>query len=129
MSESGIEKDPLSIDEFRKVLSKQNKLYLLFTGLPANKVLVQFEGRFENKSVVWKACIRTVEDYSRNHPVSDDPSQFIDIKIENNIFNLEVALNIYQIDQAVIERTIIMIRKYKKLKAGRHEYCVRSKIK
>jgi len=129
MSESGIEKDLLSIDEFRKVLSIQNTSYLLLTEIPANKVFVQFEGRFENKPVVWNACIRTVEDYSRNHPVSEDPSQFIDIKKEHNIYNLEIALNIYQIDQAVIERTIIMIRKYKKLKPGRHEYCVRSKIK
>jgi len=125
---SGIIKDQSSIDDFRLELSMQNKAFLLFTDLPAEKVFLQFEGKLENIPVVWNACIRTVEEYSREHPVSDDPHQFIDIKVENEVYNLEIALNIKQINQAVIEGTIIMIRKYKNLRPGCHEYCVRSRV-
>lgn len=46
----------------------------------------------------------------------------------DDIYQLEVGLNVKQIDKAVIERTIIMIRQYRRLQSGCHEYGVRSKL-
>jgi len=118
-----------SIDEFRASLVKQNKFYLLATEMPANKVYLQFEGVLNKKAVVWHTCIRTIDEYAEQHFVESDPKQFIDIKIDNKNYLLEIALNIQQIDKAVIERTIIMMRKYKRLQPGRHEYGARSKTR
>jgi len=59
--------------------------------------------------------------------VAEDPKQFIDIEIEGKVYKVTVALNLKQFDQAAVERTIIMVRKYKRLQLGRHEYCARSK--
>jgi len=116
-----------SIDEFRSILAVKNETYLLVSQLPAKKVYLQFEGTLKAKPVVWNACVRTVEDYSERHDVGCDPKQFIDIQMVKHGYLLEIALNLVQIDQAVIERTIIMIRKYKQLQPGRHEYGARSK--
>lgn len=94
-------------------------------------VEVQFEGLFMQKPVTWHAHIRTLGDYCLHELYkSQQPSAgnciqaqpFIDIDIHDNIHRLTVALNIPVIDEAAILRTIIMIRQYKRLQAGRHQY-------
>jgi len=109
------------------LLKDQQRPYLLLGDLPSNKVYIQFEGKLDGKSVVWNACIRTIEEYALSHEVSEDPKQFIDITIDHGVYKLEIGLNIKLIDAATIERTIIMIRNYKRLQPGRHEYGARSK--
>jgi len=127
MSESKDNNFRKSIDEFREYLKRHEKTYLINGKLPADKVFLQFEGKFEEKEVVWNACIQTIVEYSKKHPVSGDPKQFIDIKLIDGGYFLEVGLNIAKIDRTVLEATIIMIRKYKRLQFGRYEYGVRSK--
>lgn len=108
-------------------LEQSGSPYLIDRELPCSEVELRFAGRFEGSEVVWNARIVTLEEYAKYHPVPDDPVQFIDIQRIDGIFRLEVGLNIKQIDQPAIERTIIMIRKYKRLQLGRHEYGARSK--
>ena len=115
------------VENFRSKLESVGKPFLLRSELPAEKVELQFEGVLNSAAVVWHACVRTVEDYSLQKMVSDDPEQFIKIEIIDGRHELEVALNIKIIDQAVLERTIIMIRQYKRLQVGCHEYGARSK--
>lgn len=116
-----------SVDDFRCKLRLENKPYLIGGERAADKVNIQFEGKLDGQPVVWNACIRTIEEYSKKYSMIDDPQQFIDIQVSNGVFFLEVALNLRQINQAVIESTIIMIKKYKRLQLGRHEYGARSK--
>jgi hypothetical protein len=116
-----------SIDDFRSELRAQKKPYLISHQLPANKVYFQFEGKLNGRTVIWNTCLRTMENYSLEYVLDEDPMQFIDIQLKNECYILEIALNIRQIDQAIIESTIVMIRKYKRLQIGRHEYGVRSK--
>lgn len=118
-----------AVDELNKLLRSHNKAYILASAIPARKVYIQFEGRLKNQSVVWNACIRTIEEFSQSQAVADDPKQFIDIQLQGDIYMLEVGLNVQQIDQATIERTIIMIRNYKRLQPGRHEYGAQSKTR
>jgi len=120
-------KNHFSIDELRNILEAKNKNYLIVGELSSNKVYLQFEGKLNGSAVVWNACICTIDDYAQRHVIDKDPKQFIDIKIEKEIYWLKIALNIKQINKAAIERTIIMMRKYKRLQVGRHEYGVRSK--
>lgn len=115
------------LQSLHAILKEHKCPYLLSGDIPSNKVYIQFEGKLDGKSVVWNACIRTIEEYALSHEVSEDPRQFIDISIENDVYKLEIGLNIELIDAATIERTIIMIRNYKRLQPGRHEYGARSK--
>ena len=108
-------------------LQSTDEGYLLESELPATMIELKFCGPFEGHEVVWNARLTTVEAYSRTNPVADDPMQFIEIEKHDGAYRIIIALNIDVIDQAVIERTIIMIRKYKRLRLGRHEYGAKSK--
>ena len=46
--------------------------------------------------------------------------QFINVKKESDCYEVDSVLNIKNIDEASIKRT--MIRQYKRLHMGRHEY-------
>lgn len=48
--------------------------------------------------------------------------QSIEVSENNNSYAVNIALNLKKIDEAAIERTIIMVRKYKFLHFGCHEY-------
>lgn len=115
------------VKELRAQLKTQGKEYLLMSELPALKVYLQVEGVFAGELVVWNMCIRTIEEYSKNNSITDDPQQFINIEQKDETYHIEIGLNVKLIDQPVVERTIIMIRKYKRLFLGRHEYGARSK--
>jgi len=119
---------PISnIEIFNTLLHENHQEYLLLGDLPSENVKVVFTGGFNGIQVVWNACVRTIQDYALHHEVTEDPMQFIDISHKDDVYWLEVGLNVSVIDKAMIERTIIMIRNYKRLDFGRHEYGARSK--
>ncbi len=115
------------VNKLRDLLNKLETQYLQHGVIPSTKIHVQFEGKFRGVDVVWNAYIQTVEDYSVQNEVSQDPLQFINVHIEEGVHYIDIALNIPLINRAVIEQTIIMIRKYRRLQIGRHEYGARSK--
>lgn len=117
----------VSLDEFNSLLSENQQDYLLQSELPSTKAYLYFTGTLNAATVVWNACIETVSEYARSHAVAEDPQQFIDISIEDDVHYLHIGLNLHCIDQATVERSIIMIRNYKRLSVGRHEYGARSK--
>jgi hypothetical protein len=82
---------------------------------------VRFEGRFEEQPVVWYAQIETLAHFAQRSG-SQRVRQFIDIQLEAERHQVQIGLNLPRIDNAGVMRTIIMIRKYKRLHAGRHEY-------
>lgn len=115
------------VQELQRRLVGSHNDYLLQDELPAHRVRLLFAGPFKGETVVWNACIETIEAYAQHHRVDDDPQQFIDIRCENEVHWIHIGLNVQQIDQAVIERSMIMVRNYKRLSEGRHEYGARSK--
>lgn len=86
-----------------------------------------FTGRFEGKEVVWDAHLYTlayyvnqVAEFSQSAPAI---RQFIEVGDTNkNGRRIEIGLNLKSIDNGAIMKTIIMIRQYKRLAVGRHEY-------
>jgi len=122
-----------SIEAISNVASLTNRLflsgekYLLESELPATRAYIKFTGIFEGKQVVWNACVQTIDDYAQYNPTTHDPMQFIEIDLEDGVYFLQVGLNVTLIDKPTIERTILMIRNYKRLHQGRHEYGARSK--
>lgn len=87
-----------------------------------------FEGRFENRQVTWHCQLNSLASIAQ---LSRRPSQrqFIEILPQDNsqaadkpVLQIRVGLNVPEITPDVIEKTIIMIRNYKRLQMGRYEY-------
>ncbi len=82
---------------------------------------VQFNGPFMGKEIVWDTHFYTLAAYQRDH--TGIHKQFI--LIENDTEKqkkLTVVLNVNEINHANILKMMIMIRQYKKLAVGKHEY-------
>lgn len=103
--------------------------YELLERISDESVAIRFVGRFNDMQVVWDARITTLQ-YKCRETQSDvahigEPCrlrQSIDICENSDGYNIDIALNLARIDEAAIKRTIIMIRKYKRLHIGHHEY-------
>jgi hypothetical protein len=85
-----------------------------------------FTGRYQNKEIVWDATLLTLAHYHAEQPESAQPTvrtAFLEIGDETACGRaIRVALDIPRIDEPAILRTIIMIRNYKRLQPGRHEF-------
>ena len=85
---------------------------------------IQFDGPFQGQTVTWNTHFFTFDGYrskyNRTEPLTN---QFIDITpTEESKLDLTVVLNIPEITQPNIQKMMIMIRQYKNLSIGRHQY-------
>ncbi|MFW2372181.1 MAG: hypothetical protein ACN4GM_03605 [Gammaproteobacteria bacterium] len=95
-------------------------------------VRLAFKSEFEGREVMWNARIRTLyachlqltaaATANKQDKQAQKLCQFIDIRFCDGVYLLDIGLNLAQIDKPAIKRAIIMIRKYKRLHLGRHEY-------
>jgi hypothetical protein len=87
------------------------------------QVRLRFNGSFEGKSVSWEATFTTLANWQVEHP-SDGPGRnFIEIGEETTHgIALTVGLNVPCIDIPTIRKAIMMVRQYKRLARGRHEF-------
>ena len=92
-------------------------------------VTLAFNGVFQGREVVWEARIKTLYAWyleqmaiAAGDGQTRSLRQFIDIRYCNGIYQVDIGLNLRQIDEPSIKRAIIMMRKYKRLHTGRHEY-------
>lgn len=85
---------------------------------------IKFTGPFQGKTVTWDTHFFTLKGYQDEQNIKNTKiKQFIDIKpIESDVMKLTVALNIDEISNPNIQKMMIMIRQYKNLSVGRHEY-------
>jgi hypothetical protein len=85
-----------------------------------------FTGSFQNQEIRWDTTLVTLAHYHAAQPESVQPmmrTAFLEIGGETAHGRaIRVALDIPVIDEATILRTIIMIRNYKRLHPGRHEF-------
>ncbi|HEY0721956.1 MAG TPA: hypothetical protein VGE50_11970 [Gammaproteobacteria bacterium] len=78
------------------------------------QVRLRFQGPFEGRTVTWDATFRTARQKQSNA---------IEIGVEGaEGLPLTVTLNLPCIDLPAIRKTVIMIRQYKRLHYGRHEF-------
>lgn len=108
-------------------LGETGEEYLLLEMPSSGQCRVQFTGQFNHRHVVWDVCIRTLADYANDikqvtNQAEIKLKQFIEIEQADACYRALVVLKLGEINTAAIGPTIIMIRKYKRLHLGRHEY-------
>jgi hypothetical protein len=90
------------------------------------RIHIRFLGRFLGQPVVWDCEFVTLaaEHNDRKNQTTDTQLRnFIDIgRLTSRGRSLRVGLSLPCIDQPAIEKMLIMIRNYKRLSTGRHEY-------
>ncbi len=100
--------------------------YNLLAAPDSGQAHFTFTGRFQNREIVWDARLFTLSRYHAGQPASSQPvvrSAFLEIgEATPHGRGIRIALDIAGIDEAAILRSIIMIRNYKRLHAGRHEF-------
>lgn len=87
------------------------------TPLDAPTARVRFIGRFEQQDVVWDAELIALA------VPGGENAQFIDIGTpgERGV-PIKIGLHVARIDQPTLLKTIIMVRNYKRLRTGKHEF-------
>ena len=86
------------------------------TLLGSTRVDVEFVGRFAQRNVVWFASIRCL-------PSDNGMKQYIDIQARDpDAPRVDIGLPLNNIDEPAILKSILMIRQYKNLGEGRHEF-------
>lgn len=103
-------------DVFSSYLQEQAKAWLLVDQRDDQHAHLRFTGPFEGQVVVWDCEFITLA-------AARAQRNFIDIALPAEYgMPLRVGLSIARIDTPAIEKMIIMIRHYKRLRVGRHEY-------
>lgn len=103
--------------------------YLALTPLGGPHATIQFVGKFEGESVLWTATIFALKSPQTgpdvNVRVKNKDKQYIDIALKNGSGverDVEIGLPISSVDESTILKTMTMLRQYKNLHRGRHEY-------
>ena len=90
--------------------------WLLVEQFDDQHVHLRFTGPFQGRVVVWDCEFFTLE-------AAQARRNFIDVGLpDNSGMPLRVGLSIPRIDTPAIEKMVLMIRHYKRLRSGRHEY-------
>ena len=104
----------------------QGIAYQLLTALVPTQARFSFVGQFQNREVVWDTTLQTLLQYHTEQLTQTAPvvrSPFMEIGAAKEAGRaIRVVLDIARIDEPAILRSIIMIRQYKRLRAGRHEF-------
>lgn len=111
-------------------LQKLGADFICATTLPATSAAVLFLGLFQGRVVVWNMTLSTLKHLKKivdevteasRQPLSRQ--SFIEIATgKDDVFPLQVVLDVAAIDEAVIKKSIIMIRNYKRLAVGRIDF-------
>jgi len=117
----------MNVTEFTQRLLQAGRCYESVTPLPAACVQLRFAGPFAQKIIIWDAEIATLAYYftaQQGHGTERGTLRpFIEVGSSSKRGrHLQIGLNVTTIDDATIRKAMIMIRQYKRLQAGRHEY-------
>ncbi|MEJ2361962.1 MAG: hypothetical protein P8Z75_11110 [Gammaproteobacteria bacterium] len=109
---------------FEQQLASHGQQFELLSSLDAPVCHLRFTGPFLGHRVIWDASLQTLAYYVSNHPdLGQSARQFIEVGDSGaRGRQLTVGLNLPLIDQPAILKAIIMIRQYKLLAPGRHEF-------
>jgi hypothetical protein len=117
-------------DKVRAQLEQLGSDFICTSCLPDTSASVLFLGQFQGHTVAWNMTVATLVYYRLAEAdviATTEPRRFvrpfIDIEAERDgVYQLNVGLDLPVIDEAVIKKTLIMIRNYKRLVIGRIEF-------
>lgn len=90
--------------------------YQALTPLGEPELRLRFRGPFEGREIVWDAHFIT-------RRAADAAHNYIDIGEEGpEGYQLTVVLDVHCFDAPTVHKAIIMMRQYKRLRRGRHEF-------
>lgn len=108
--------ETLPVSEFLLGLAQRNEEYQLIGQPSGHQAQIRFTGSFEATDIIWDAHIEALG-------TDANARQFIDIAASGYpLRRITIGLAVAAIDRPVLLKTIIMIRNYKRLRAGRHEF-------
>jgi len=91
--------------------------------LPESRARVRFAGRFQGRDVLWDMRLHALQGPSRGLGTVGVRRAFIEITPgEGDVLQLEVGLNVPVIDLPTVRKAVLMIRNYRRLRLGRHEW-------
>lgn len=109
---------------FEQQLSNRGQKYELLSPLGEGSCHIRFTGPFLNELIIWDAYLQSLSYYVSELDQRATPvRQFIHIGEDTEQGRIiRIGLNVPAIDEPVILKSLIMVRQYKRLKLGRHEY-------
>ncbi len=98
-----------------------------------DRAVICFDGHFGGKPVHWRAEVQTLARAYREAVAEGrlppgtvlTLQQFIDIPeapVDGGPIPIRIALDLPQIDHAALLKTVVMVRQYKRLRRGRHDF-------
>jgi hypothetical protein len=110
--------------DFEQQLANRQQKFELLTPLGETTCHLRFTGPFQGEQIIWDAYLQTLSYYVSKHSLQDlSARQFIEVgdSGEHGRF-IQIGLNLSIIDEPVILKSLIMVRQYKRLVLGRHEF-------
>ena len=118
-----------AVASLKKQLSEKQVDYFCGTLVPAAVATVTFIGPFQGRLIVWNMTLAALA-YGRkavstgitglDSTVAGYAQPYIEISVGvEGVHMLRVGLDLAEIDEPAIRKTIIMIRNYKRLELGR----------
>ena len=105
-----------NVEVFSRHLQEQDLEWLLIEQPDDQHAHLKFTGPFQGQLVVWDCRFATLNAWqAQRNFIEIGPPQASGVP-------LNVGLSIARIDTPAMEKMIIMIRNYKNLGSGRHEY-------
>jgi hypothetical protein len=89
----------------------------------APELRLRFRGGFEGRAVTWLATLRALAAPDSDGTTGALPASYIEIGEDRpDGVPIEVGLPVAAVDEPTIRKAMIMIRQYRRLRRGRHEY-------
>ena len=99
--------------------------YLAHSPIGESRVIVEFTGNFEAHPVLWQATLVALNveavtwDLERSRP----GKQYISVSVEDaDSPQVEIGLSVDVINEPTVLKAITMLRQYRNLRRGRHEF-------
>ena len=111
----------MTVDLLFKRLTGSPVEYIAHSIIGEDTAVVKFTGEFEGAPIIWNATIVAL-----NARSAQSEAQYIEIAtVEHhgeNSLTIEIGLFVTKIDEPTVIKVIKMIRQYKNLSRGRHEF-------
>ena len=109
-----------------KRLTESSVEFVADTVLGEDSAVVEFVGDFEGRPVIWRATIIALKATISAAQHGQPTVQYIDVSADqrpkDKLTTVEVGLFVSQVDEPTVLKVIKMIRQYRNLRRGRHEF-------